>query len=241
MSGHSRWTQIKHKKGATDAKRGQLFGRLVKEIMIAAREGGTNPDANARLRSAVERARSEGLPKDNIERAIARASGAGRDEEMFELLCEATAPGGVAIIIEAITDNKNRTINEIKHLLSEHGGKLAEYGSLLWNFEKIGVIEIAKDQNAEKINNEIENAIVGSGAHDFEEADGTWSVETLFGDLDSVRADIVRAGITVKDTGHDYKPRTAIEIPESERERVEKLLDALLNHDDVQDVYTNIL
>lgn len=241
MSGHSKWSQIKHKKGAADAKRGQLFSRLAKEIMIAARAGGPNPAANARLRSAMERARGEGVPKENIERALARASGAGKGAELSELLCEATAPGGIAIIIEAITDSKNRTINEIKRLLSECGGRLAEPGSLLWNFEKIGVIEIATDANPIKTKEEIENVIIESGARDFEETDGIWRVETLFADLDRVRAALNRAGITVKDAGHDYKPRTTADIPEDGRGQAEKLLDALSDHDDVQNIYANIL
>ena len=138
MSGHSKWSQIKHKKGATDAKRGQLFGKLVKEIAIAARSGSTDPAANARLRSALERAKDAGLPKENIARAIARARGNGEGAELSEILCEAAAPGGIAIIIEAITDSKNRTVNEIKHILTEHNGKLAQPGSLLWNFERVG-------------------------------------------------------------------------------------------------------
>ena len=240
MSGHSKWSQIKHKKGAADAKRGQLFGKLVKEITIAAREGGTNPDANPRLRSAVERAKAEGLPKDNIERAISRASGAGHDAQLFEITCEAAASGGVAIIIEAITDNKNRTVNEIKHILAEYGGKLAEPGALVWNFEKIGVIEVAGDQNVSKTRGEIENAIIESGARDFEETDGAWRIEMQFADLNAVRAALERAGIEVKDERHEYKPRAAIALLEQARGQAEKLLDALSDHDDVQEVHTNI-
>ena len=138
MSGHNRWGQIKHKKGAADAKKGQSFGRLAKEITIAARSGSADPAANSRLRAAMERARDEGMPKENIARAIARARGNGEGAELSEILCEAAAPGGIAIIIEAITDSKNRTVNEIKRILTEHNAKLAQPGSLLWNFEKIG-------------------------------------------------------------------------------------------------------
>lgn len=239
MSGHSKWSQIKHKKGATDAKRGQLFGRLVKEITIAAREGGVNPDANARLRSAMERARSEGMPKDNIERAIARASGADSDTQLVEILCEASAAGGVAIIIEAITDSRNRTINEIKHILSEHGAKLAEPGSLMWNFEKIGAIEIAATDNAAKTKEEVEGAIIESGASDFREDGGTWTVETAYPDTDKVRSALEQAGIAVKNTGHDYKPRTTVSLSRDGQETLEKLLDALSDHDDIQEIYTN--
>jgi len=239
MSGHSKWSQIRHKKGAADAKRGQLFGRLVKEIAIAAREGGVSPDANSRLRSAMERARSEGMPKDNIERAIARASGAGSDTQLVEILCEATAAGGSAIIIEAITDSRNRTINEIKHILSEHGAKLAEQGSLMWNFEKIGVIEIAAADNPAKTKTEVEGAIIESGASDFREDDGAWIVEAAYPDTDKVRLNLEQAGIVVKNTGHDYKPRTTVSLLPDAQEALEKLLHALSDHDDIQEVYTN--
>lgn len=136
MSGHSKWSQIKHKKGTADAKKGQLFSKLVREITIAARTGGTSPEANPRLRAAIERARVAGLPKDNIERALSRASGGGEGEALEEFLYEA-AKSTVQILIEGITDNKNRTLNEIKQILSRHGAKLVPPGSFLWNFEKI--------------------------------------------------------------------------------------------------------
>ena len=138
MSGHSKWKQIKHKKALTDAKRGTAFSKMVREITIAARTGDPNPEVNIRLKAAVERAHAIGLPKDNIERAIAKAAGRGADSELFDLLYEATAPGGVAMLIKGVTDNKNRTVNEIKHLLSLHGARLAEPGSVLWNFERVG-------------------------------------------------------------------------------------------------------
>lgn len=137
MSGHSRWSQVKHKKAASDAKKGQLFSKLVKEITLAVRSGGPDPDANPRLRSALERARSLGLPKENSERAILRASGGEEGTSLQEFLYEATAPGGVQILVEGITDNKNRTLAEIRQILSRHEAKLAPPNSLLWNFEKV--------------------------------------------------------------------------------------------------------
>jgi len=187
----------------------------------------------------MERARSEGMPKDNIERAIARASGAGSDTQLVEILCEATAAGGSAIIIEAITDSRNRTINEIKHILSEHGAKLAEQGSLMWNFEKIGVIEIAAADNPAKTKTEVEGAIIESGASDFREDDGAWIVEAAYPDTDKVRLNLEQAGIVVKNTGHDYKPRTTVSLLPDAQEALEKLLHALSDHDDIQEVYTN--
>lgn len=181
MSGHSKWAQIKHKKAITDAKKGNLFSKMVREITIAAKIGDPNPDANIRLKAAIERARAIGLPKDNIERAVAKAGGQGAGAELSEFLYEASAPGGVAMLIEGITDNKNRTINEIKHLLSKHDARLADPGSLLWNFEKI------------------------------------WTVNS----------------------GHTYKPRFPLSMPELPSS-LETLLARLSEHDDVQNVYTNI-
>lgn len=240
MSGHSKWSQIKHKKGATDAKRGQLFSKLVKEITLAAREGGTTIDANARLRAVAERARASGLPKDNIERAIARASGTGESNELFELLCEATVPGGIAIIIEAITDNKNRTINEIKHILAEHNARLNEPGSLLWNFEKIGILEVTHDMNPGLTRDRTEAAIIESGANDFEERDGVWIVETPYADRESVRRNLEAQGVIVKEATHDYKPKTTMTIEPDRKGSLLALLDMLSEHDDVQEVYTNL-
>lgn len=180
MSGHSKWAQIKHKKAISDAKKGQLFSKLVKEIMVAARGGGAKPEANPRLQTAIDRGRAAGLPKDNIERAIMRASGGEEGKELQEFLYEALK-SGVQILIEGITDNRNRTLNEVKRLLSRHDAKLVSPGSLLWNFEKV------------------------------------WTEEGL-----------------------DYHPKTSIELTADEREKIEPLLDALVEHNDVQEVYTNL-
>lgn len=240
MSGHSKWSQIKHKKGATDAKRGQLFSKLVKEITIAARSGSADPDANANLRSTMERAHSMGLPKDNIARAIARASGGDERVNLSEVLFEATAPGGIAMIIEGITYSKNRTISEIKHLLDERGGRLAEPGSLIWNFEKKGVLAINEDDNAGKTKDAIEGAIIESGADDFSVEEGVWTIETLFVERESVRKKLESQGIRVQENGHAYLPRTPAAATPEVRRSVNQLIDALLSHDDVQEVYTNI-
>lgn len=241
MSGHSKWSQIKHKKYLTDAKRGQLFSKLVREVMIAAREGGPNPETNTRLRQAAERARSQGLPKDNIERAIDRASGAGEGAALQEFLYEATAPGGAAIIIEGITDNKNRTLAEIKHLLNEQGSKLAESGSLSWGFDKIGWLEINKEDNPDKKQDEIELTFIDSGATDFKYLDGAWLVETGFAELEKTKQKLERAGIKIKETGHDYKPRLPLDLRGGERNAIEKLLDELSGHSDVQEIFTNLV
>lgn len=240
MSGHSKWAQIKHKKSLTDAKKGQLFSKLVREIMIAARDGGPKPETNFRLRQAIERALSQGLPKDNIERATVRAAGTGENITLQEFLYEATAPDGIAILIEGITDNKNRTLAEIKHILNKHGAKLAESGSLAWNFEKIGSLEITKEENSDKNREEIELAIIEADASDFQYIDGAWLVETSFTEIEKVRQKLEKAGVKIKEASHDYKPRTHLESGQRAKDQIEKLLNELSEHSDVQKIYTNL-
>lgn len=241
MAGHSKWKQIKHRKSVTDAKKGLLFSKLAREIMVAAREGGPHSEANARLRQAVERAQIQGLPKDNIERAVNRAAGTEEEKTLQEFLYEAAAPGGVTIIIEGITDNKNRTTAEIKHLLNEHGAKLAESGSLIWGFEKIGLIELAEETNAGKKQEEIEMSIIESEARDFRHRNGAWLIETDFTKLEKVRQKLEATGLKIKETHHDYKARSPLELPPENQEGLEKLLDELSLHNDVQEIYTNYL
>ena len=240
MSGHSKWSQIKHKKAISDAKKGRLFSKLVREIMVAARAGGATADSNPRLRQALEKAKSIGLPKDNIERAIARASGEGEAALLQEFLYEATTPGGIMILIEGITDNKNRTLAGIKHILAEHRARLAEQGSLIWNFNKLGVIEIALGDNAEKKDEDVSLAAIEAGADDLKKIDGTLLVETAFEKKDSVRKQLEGRGIEVKESSYDYKSRSPLTLAGAERNEADKLLDALAEHDDVQEVYSNI-
>lgn len=240
MSGHSKWSQIRHQKAVTDAKKGQLFSKLVREIMIAARVGGPKPETNFRLRQAIERAHFQGLPKDKIERAIARAVGIGESATLQEFLYEATAPGGVTIIIEGITDNKNRTLAEIKHLLNEHGAKLAESGSLLWRFNKIGWLEINKEDNLDKKQDEVELSFIEAGAIDFKYLDGAWLVETNFTELEKTKQKLEKAGIKTKEVGYDYKTRLPLDLKNEEKNAIEKLFDELSEHSDVQEIYTNL-
>lgn len=239
MSGHSKWAQIKHKKAVTDAKKGQLFSKLVKEISIAARED-KDRDSNPRLRTAIERARAQGLPKENIERAVERGSGSGDEGALQEFLCEATAPGGVMILIEGITDSKNRSIAEIKHILSEAGAKLADPGSLIWNFEKIGVIEIQLEENQSKTEDEIADIIIESGAVDFHKVDSSILVQTEFADVIKIRAHLEVDGLVVTESGHNYKPRVPLVLSSQVLEKIEHVLDLLSDHDDVQEVFTNL-
>lgn len=241
MSGHSKWAQIKHKKAATDAKKGQLFSKIVREIMVAVRAGGVLPETNSRLKTAIERARASGLPKENMERAIERASGGGdAASSLHEFLYEATAPGGVAILIEGITDSKNRSLAEIKHILSENGGRLAERGSLLWNFEKIGTLEISKNSDDSKTEEEVELEIIESGARDLQKTSDGWIVEIEFQEVEKIRKELEKRNLSIKNSAHDYKVKTPVKVNSETKKIVEAILDKLSDHDDVQEVYTNL-
>ena len=239
MSGHSKWSQIKHKKAITDAKRGKIFSKLVREVMIASKTGGKT-ETNVRLRAAIERAKQMGVPKDNIERAASRGAGVGTDLEFKEFLYEATGPGGVAILIEGSTDNTNRTVNEIKHLLTKHASRLVEPGSLLWNFKKIGILEISAEQNPDRSKDEIELACIESGARDFSFVEDGWIVETDFNERERVRKELEEKEIAITSSYHDYKPGSTIALEPDAIAAVETLLDTLTDHDDVQEVYTNL-
>lgn len=240
MSGHNKWSQIKHKKGITDTKKGKIFSRLVREVMIACKIDGNNPDSNIRLRAAIEHARAEGVPKDNIERAVGRGSGTKEGIEFKEFLYEATGPGGIAILIEGITDSTNRSIGEIKHLLSIHAGKIAEPGSLLWNFQKIGILEVNVKQNSKISKDDIELAFIESGAQDFSFLDDTWVIETGFTDREHVYKLLEEKGIVVNTSSHEYKAGNMVILEPQTMEAVQSLLDILTDHEDVQEVYTNI-
>lgn len=240
MSGHSKWTQIKHKKAATDAKKGKLFSRLAREITVAARDGGPAPENSSRLKSAMERARSLGLPKDNIKRAIERASGGRGGEDLQEFLYEATLPGGISLLIEGITDNKNRTLAEIKHLLNEHGGKLADPGSVIWGFEKVGWLEIYKQENVSLTEEDVEMIMIEAGVKDFQKTNVGWTAETALSDTDKIRQGLEKSGVKIKDAGHDYKPANLVEVNPEELEQRLRTLDEITEHEDIQEVYTNI-
>ena len=240
MSGHSKWAQIKHKKASVDAKRGREFSKFIQEIMVAARTGGPNEDANPRLRAAIERARSLGLPKDNIERAVARATGSGDDTKLEEFLYEATAPNGLFVLIEGITDNKNRTLAEIKKILTGGNAKLADPGSVFWNFEKIGSFEVSRADNPGKSPEHIENAIIESGAQDMTSLDKAWIVKTKFEECESVRKALEERMVKINTAGHDYKNRATVILEAAAKKSFEQLLNSLTGLDDVQEVYTNL-
>jgi YebC/PmpR family DNA-binding regulatory protein len=238
MSGHSKWSSIKHKKGAADAKRGQLFTKLTRALIVAAKEGGPDPAANLALQNAIEKARAASMPKDNIERAISRGSGTGADATTYEHIAyEGYGPGGVAVFVEVLTDNRNRTAGEVRHLFARHDGNLAESGAVAWLFERTGVILVDADSVDEE---ELTMAAADAGAEDVSEEGSSYEVTCAPEDLHAVRAALEAAGITVTDAEATMLPKTTIAIEdEATAKKVLRLIDALEENDDVQDVYAN--
>ena len=238
MSGHSKWSSIKHKKGAADAKRGQLFSKLSRAIMVAAKEGGSDPASNLALQNAIEKARSYSMPKDNIERAIAKGTGEGTDGSSFEtVIYEGYGPEGVAVIVEALTDNRNRTASEVRHLFSKHGGNLGATGAVAWQFERRGIVLVAADGVDE---DELVLAAADAGADDVE-LDGTsFVVSAAPESLSSVRETLEGAGFEVESAGLSMVPKTTVAIgEESTAKQVVRLVEGLEDNDDVQDGYAN--
>jgi YebC/PmpR family DNA-binding regulatory protein len=238
MSGHSKWSSIKHKKGAADAKRGQLFSKLSRAIIVAAREGGPDPAANLALQNAIDKARSYSMPKDNIERAIARGGGSAGEGTAYELVTyEGYAPGGVALFVEALTDNRNRTASDIRHVFSKHDGSLGESGSVAWLFEKKGVVLV----DAEGVDeDELTLAAAEGGAEDVAVEGSTYQITSAQEDVRSVREALEEAGFAVDSTQITMLPKTTIEIgDEGAARKVLRLMESLEDVDDVQDVYSN--
>lgn len=236
MSGHSKWSSIKHKKGAADAKRGQLFTKLAKAITVAAKEGGGDPDANPSLATAIQKARDESMPKANIERAIDRGTGEGPDAIVVERIqFEGFGPGGAAVLVEALTDNRNRTSAEVRHAFTRHGGSLGEPGSVAWMFETFGVVEIDGDKYGE------DDLIVAidAGASDVVEEAGRLRVMAAPSDLTSVKEAITVEGIEIEAVRLATEPKNVVEVAESEAGTLMKMLDAIEEQDDVNEVHAN--
>lgn len=238
MSGHSKWSTIKHKKGAADAKRGQLFTKLSREIMVAAKEGDPNPEMNFRLRLAVDNAKSMNMPKDNIDRAIARGAGIGGEAVILEQISyEAYGPGGAGIIIQALTDNKNRTAAEVRAKITRAGGNLAGSGAVAWNFENKGLITVeVKEGDADAIALEI----VDAGAEDVDVDESTVEVTVPYEDFAQVKASVeALAGIEVTRSELALIPTSTTQLSDSESMQTLRLLDALEEVDDVSKVFSN--
>lgn len=238
MSGHSKWSTIKRKKGAEDAKRGKIFTRLAREITLAAREGGGDPDINVRLRLAIDRAKAANMPKDNIERAIKRGTGESKDgSELEEVMYEGYAPHGVALMIEVVTDNRNRAVADIRHVLNRFGGSLGEGGSVAWQFKKQSYFSFpAQGMNEDQV---FEIA-VEAGADDvlFED-----DVIEIFGPVEAFKTisdELSKAGIKPDEAGLRYIPNQEIELDTDETLKVMKVIEALEDLDDVQNVYSNL-
>jgi YebC/PmpR family DNA-binding regulatory protein len=238
MSGHSKWSSIKHKKGAADAKRGKLFSKLARAIIVAAREGGPDPASNLALQNAIEKARSYSMPKDNIERAIARGSGSGADTETFEqVVYEGYGPNGVAIIVEAMTDNRNRTASDIRHVFTKNDGNLGTTGAVAWLFERRGIITVDADRADE---DSVMLAAAEGGAEDVAQDGSTFQVTTSLESLSSVREALEEAGIEVESAETTMVPKTTIELDdEAAARKTLRLTDALEELDDVNEVYAN--
>jgi YebC/PmpR family DNA-binding regulatory protein len=238
MSGHSKWSSIKHKKGAADAKRGQLFSKLARAIIVAAREGGPDPAANLALQNAIEKARSYSMPKENIERAIARGSGTGTDSEAFEqVVYEGYGPNGVAIIVEALTDNRNRTASDVRHVFTKNDGNLGTTGAVAWLFERRGIILV----DADRFDEETVMLAAAEGAADDVAQDGsTFQVTTSPEALSAVREALEQAGIDVESAETTMVPKTTVELSdEAAARKTLRLIDALEELDDVGEVYAN--
>jgi YebC/PmpR family DNA-binding regulatory protein len=236
MSGHSKWATTKHRKGAKDAARAKVFAKLIRQVEVAAREGGGDPDANAALRTMFQKAREASVPIDTIERAIKRGTGELEGVRYEAISYEGYGPGGIAVIIETLTDNRNRTSAEIKHVLSKNGGNIAEPGAVSWQFERKGQIEVAgpldEDQLLEKV--------MEAGAENYSASGDNFTVTTESQDLAAVRQALEASGLQVISADLTLLPQNTIEISDSaEATKVLRLMDAIDDHDDVQNVYSN--
>jgi YebC/PmpR family DNA-binding regulatory protein len=236
MSGHSKWHSIKHKKGAADAKRGKLFAVLIRQIEIAARSGGGDPTSNATLRSMIQKARDNSLPVDTIQRAIKRGTGEEEGVIYEQVSYEGYAASGVAVIVQALTDNRNRTSAEIKNIFSRNGGSFAEPGAVSWQFERRGVVLV--DRSADE--DELTLAAADAGAEDVQDLGDAWQVTTPPTDLHAARTAIEAGGFTVKSSDLTMVPTTSVALAEEgPAKSVLRLMDALEDHDDVEAVYAN--
>lgn len=236
MSGHSKWSTIKHKKQAVDAKRGKIFTKLIKEITVAARMGGGDPSANPRLRSAIAAAKSENMPKDNLERAIKKGTGELEGVNYEEIVYEGYGPGGAAIIVEVLTDNKNRAVADIRHIFTKHNGNIGANGCVAWMFDKKGCIDIQKDGIDEEAVMEIS---INAGAEDVLEEEKIFEIITAPEDFESVKDAIDNASIPYFSAEITMLPQTTSSLTGKEAEQMFKLMESLDDCDDVQKVYTN--
>ncbi len=237
MSGHSKWSSIKHKKAVTDSRRSKMFAKLLRAVEVAARDGGGNIEGNATLASAVEKARDFSVPMDNIERAIKRGSGDEQGVKYEQVMYEGYAPGGVAVLVEAMTDNRNRTSQEVRHAFQKMGGALGDPGSVAWQFERKGVILVDRDQAPDE--ERIMDLALEAGADDLTLDGGQWTVTTPPTSLAQVRKALETAGVAVSSADLTMNPQTTVAVEAGKAKQVLNLIDALDDLDDVQSVYAN--
>jgi YebC/PmpR family DNA-binding regulatory protein len=236
VSGHSKWATIKRKKGAADAKRGQLFSKLSRAIIVAAKEGGPDPEANATLANAIQKARDASMPKDNIERAIQRGAGSGDGEAYESIVYEGYAPGGVAVICTILTDNRNRTASDIRYIFTKNGGSLGTPGSVAWQFDRKGMIVVEGEGLDE---DRLMELSLEAGAEDIAQDGSQWQVTTDPADLAAVRQALEEGGLTLASAELSMLPKATVEPSEKEARQVLRLVEALEDNDDVQEVFAN--
>jgi YebC/PmpR family DNA-binding regulatory protein len=236
MSGHSKWATIKHKKAATDAKRGRVFTKVIREISIAAREGGADPYSNPRLRSAILSAKNENMPNDNIERAILRGTGQLEGEQYEEVNFEGYGPGGVGMIIQVVTANRNRVVSELRHLMSRHSGNLAENGAVGWMFSRKGQIVVPKELASE---DKMLSIVLDAGAEDLRDDGSTWEVLTPPEAFEPVRSALEKAGVKPESAEVAFVPQNYVKLTGPAAGQMIRLIEGLEEHDDVQHVFAN--
>ena len=242
MSGHSHSKKIKREKAITDQKRGQMFSKMARVIWLAVKEGGINPETNSKLKIAIEKAKGFNLPRENIERAIKQATGGGQEANLEEVLYEAYGPGGIAIIVEGITDNKNRTLGEIKQILSQNNGKLVGEGAVRWLFEKRGVITVIFDSQPSSIKSreELELAVIEAGAEDVRWYGDDLEVYTMPGNLEKIKKTLEEKLVKIDSFSLDWVAKETVDSDEKQKEACQKLFEALDENEAVQEIYSNL-
>lgn len=236
MSGHSKWHSIKHKKAAQDAKRGKMFTKIIREISVAARLGGGDTEANPRLRKAIADAKAVNMPNDNIDRAVKKGTGQLEGVNYEEISYEGYGPGGVAIFVQTLTDNKNRTVSELRHIFSKNGGNMGESGCVAWMFDRKGYIVVDKSQTNE---DELMDIVIDAGAEDMKSDDSNWEIYTDPADYESVDSALQENNITTETSNVGYVPKNYVKLEGKEAQQCLRLMDALEDHDDVQNVWAN--
>ena len=236
MSGHSKWATIKHKKAATDARRGKIFTKLIRELTIAARTGGSDPNSNPRLRTAIAAAKNENMPNDNIERAIQRGTGQLEGETLEEVMFEGYGPGGVGVLVQVVTSNRNRVVSEIRHMFSKNGGNLAETGAVGWMFSRKGDIVVPKDLADE---DKMMGIVLDAGAEDLRDDGSAWEVVSPPEAMEKVREALVAAGINPSSAEVSWLPQNYVKLSGSQAQQMLRMIEALEEHDDIQHVYAN--